>query len=415
MRIVRGQKVKREVGRLVSRAVESEPAVARTVGRILDDLRRGGDSALRKYAERWDGLQKKQPLLVSRAEMHQAVDSVSAEFRNALEMAGRNIRQFCEWQMPQAFQREIQPGVAVGQIVRAIDSVGCYVPGGRYPLPSSLLMTVIPAQVAGVRRIAVMSPRPAPATLAAAALLGVGEFYRIGGAQAIGALACGTATISSVTKIVGPGNKFVTQAKRQVAFDCAIDMLAGPTEVVIVSDDGDPKFIAADLVAQAEHDPDAIAVFITSSSRLALSVAKWVREGSRENSVAQESLQSNGVILVANSKADALAIANDIAPEHITVSAEDCAAITNAGSVFVGQYSPQAFGDYASGPNHVLPTGGAARFRGGLSVNDFLKIITVQEVSKSGLERAASMVETLAMTEGLVAHAESVRTRCAHA
>lgn len=415
MRIVRGQKVKREVDRLVSRALESDPAFARTVCRIVTDIRRSGDAALRKYAERWDGLQKKQPLLVSQAEMQQALNAVEPEFRDALQAAAANIRQFCEWQMPCEFEREIQPGVSVGQIVRAIDSVGCYVPGGRYPLPSSLLMTVIPAQVAGVRRVAVASPRPAPATLAAAAILGIQDFYRIGGAQAIAALAYGTMTIPAVTKIVGPGNKFVTQAKKQVAFDSAIDMLAGPTEVVIVSNGGDPNFIAADLVAQAEHDPDAIAVFITSSSKLASAVSERVREKSRQNSIAKESLLRNGVILVTDSKAEALAMANAMAPEHITVSHEDVAAITNAGSVFVGDYSPQAFGDYACGPNHVLPTGGAARFRGGLSVNDFLKVITVQEVSKSGLERAASVVETLAMTEGLVAHAESVRTRCAHA
>jgi len=415
MRIVRGQKVKREVDRLVARALESDPAFARTVCRIVTDIRRSGDAALRKYAERWDGLQKKQPLLVSQAEMQQALNAVEPEFRDALQAAAANIRQFCEWQMPCEFEREIQPGVSVGQIVRAIDSVGCYVPGGRYPLPSSLLMTVIPAQVAGVRRVAVASPRPAPATLAAAAILGIQDFYRIGGAQAIAALAYGTMTIPAVTKIVGPGNKFVTQAKKQVAFDSAIDMLAGPTEVVIVSNGGDPNFIAADLVAQAEHDPDAIAVFITSSSKLASAVSERVREKSRQNSIAKESLLRNGVILVTDSKAEALAMANAMAPEHITVSHEDVAAITNAGSVFVGDYSPQAFGDYACGPNHVLPTGGAARFRGGLSVNDFLKVITVQEVSKSGLERAASVVETLAMTEGLVAHAESVRTRCAHA
>jgi len=415
MRIVRGQNVKHEVERLVSRSERSGPTVARAVRKIVAEVRRKGDTALRKYAERWDGLQKKQPLLVSKSEMQQALNSVSAEFREAIHVAANNIRQFCEWQMPQEFKREIQTGVVVGQAVRAIDSVGCYVPGGRYPLPSSLLMTVIPAQVAGVCRIAVVSPRPAPATLAAAALLGIQDFYRIGGAQAIAALAYGTATISPVTKIVGPGNKFVTQAKREVVFDCAIDMLAGPTEVVVVSDDGDPNFIAADLVAQAEHDPDAIAAFITSSPKLASAVAECVREVSRKNSIARQSLRRNGVILVTNSKAEALAMANAIAPEHITVSPNDVTAVTTAGSVFVGDYSPQAFGDYACGPNHVLPTGGAARFRGGLSVSDFLKVITVQEVSKTGLQRAASVVETLAMTEGLVAHAESIRTRCAHA
>jgi histidinol dehydrogenase len=282
-------------------------------------------------------------------------------------------------------------------------------------LPSSLLMTVITAQVAGVPRIAVASPRPAAETLAAAAMLGVEKFFRVGGAQAIAAFAYGTDTVARVSKIVGPGNSFVTEAKKQVAFDCAIDMPAGPTEVVIASDDGRAEFMAADLVAQAEHDEEALAVFVTSSPALAQAVAQKVRRAMRRNKTAEKSLRRNGVILVAKSKAAALEIANAIAPEHITVSREDVPAVTSAGSIFVGDYSPQAFGDYASGPNHVLPTGGWARSRGGLSVMDFVKIISVQEVSRPGLERAASVVETLATAEGLVAHAESVRVRCAHA
>jgi histidinol dehydrogenase len=415
MRTVRGRKLQAEVDRLAKRAAAVDPRIARTAQRIVTDVRHCGDGALRRYAERWDGLAKGEPLQVSATVMNEALNSVSQEFRSALESAARNIRQFCEWQMPRKFTRQMQPGVAVGQVVRPLDSVGCYVPGGRYPLPSSLLMTVIPAQVAGVRRIAVASPRPAPETLAAAALLGVETFFRIGGAQAIAAFAYGTESMPRVDKIVGPGNSFVTAAKRQVAFDCAIDMLAGPTEVVIVSDTGRPEFIAADLVAQAEHDPQALAIFITSSSGLARAVTDHVRKLSHDNRTAAQSLRAKGVILVAESKAEALNIANAIAPEHITVSRQDVAAITSAGSIFVGDYSPQAFGDYACGPNHVLPTGGSARFRGGLSVLDFVKIISVQEVSRAGLERAAPVVETLATAEGLVAHAESVRARCAHA
>lgn len=415
MRTVRGRAVKREVERLAARALEADPDVATRVRRIVTDVRRRGDTALRRYAERWDGLERDAELRVSRAEMHEALDRVASEFRAALKVAARNIRQFCEWQLPREFTRQIQPGVEVGQMIRPIDSVGCYVPGGRYPLPSSLLMTVIPAQVAGVPQIAVASPRPAPETLAAAALLGVDSFYRMGGAQAIAAFAYGTASVPRVSKIVGPGNKFVTEAKRQVAFKCAIDMLAGPTEVVIVSDDGTPEFIAADLVAQAEHDAEALAIFITSDPSLARAVARTVRQSARGNRTAQEALRGNGLILVARSKAATLEIANAIAPEHITVSRDDVAKITNAGSVFVGEYSAQAFGDYACGPNHVLPTGGSARFRGGLSVMDFVKIISVQEVSRQGLERAASVIETLATAEGLRAHADSVRTRCAHA
>ena len=415
MRTVRGRKLRAEVHRLANRAATVDPQIVRTAQSIVTDVRRRGDQALRRYGERWDGLLRGEPLQVSSTVLSEALDSVSQEFRSALESAAGNIRQFCEWQMPRKFTRQMQPGVAVGQVVRPLDSVGCYVPGGRCPLPSSLLMTVIPAQVAGVRRIAVASPRPAQETLAAAALLGVETFFRIGGAQAIAAFAYGTESVPRVDKIVGPGNSFVTAAKKQVAFDCAIDMLAGPTEVAIVSDAGRAEFIAADLVAQAEHDPQALAVFITCSPELAHAVADQVRKLARGNATAEQSLRANGVILVAGSKAEALEIANAIAPEHITVSRQDVAAITNAGSIFVGDYSPQALGDYACGPNHVLPTGGSARFRGGLSVLDFVKIISVQEVSRAGLERAAPVVETLATAEGLMAHAASVRARCAHA
>lgn len=415
MRMVRGRGVRAQVERLAGRGVSADRSLARKVQRIVTEVRRRGDVAVRGYAERWDSLSEDAELQVTGEEMKRALRSVPPDFRAALETAARNIRRFCRWQMPRNFMREIQPGVSVGQLIRPVDSVGCYVPGGRHPLPSSLLMTVIPAQVAGVPRIAVASPRPAPETLAAAALLGVENFFRIGGAQAIAALAYGTESVPRVSKIVGPGNRFVTEAKKQVAFDCAIDMLAGPTEVVIVSDDGNPQFIAADLVAQAEHDAEAIPIFITSSAPLARAVQTETRRASRGNRTAQESLRRNGLIVVAASQAEALAIANQIAPEHITVSREDVAGITNAGSVFVGDYSPQAFGDYGCGPNHVLPTGGSARFRGGLSVMDFVKLITVQEVTRPGLERAASTIETLAAAEGLVAHAQSVRTRCAHA
>jgi histidinol dehydrogenase len=415
MRIVQGRGLRAEVERLARRAMQPNPKAAQTAQRIVSDVRRRGDVALRAHAERWDGLAQGQALEVPSTEMKQALASVSRGFRDALEKAAANIRQFCEWQMPRTFTREIQPGVSVGQVIRPLDSVGCYVPGGRHPLPSSLLMTVIPAQVAGVARIAVASPRPARETMAAAALLEVERLLRIGGAQAIAAFAYGTESVLRVSKIVGPGNSFVSEAKKQVAFDCAIDMLAGPTEVLIVSDGGRPEFIAADLVAQAEHDAEAIAVFVTSRASLARTVAQEVRRAARGNETAEESLRKKGVILVAKSAAESLEIANEIAAEHVTLSREDVSAITNAGSIFVGDYSPQAFGDYACGPNHVLPTGGSARFRGGLSVMDFVKIISVQEVSQPGLERAAAVVETLATAEGLVAHAEAVRARCAHA
>jgi histidinol dehydrogenase len=276
-------------------------------------------------------------------------------------------------------------------------------------------MTVIPAQVAGVRNIRVVSPRPTPEVLGAAAMLGVRDFYRVGGAQAIAALAYGTTTIPRVDKIVGPGNAYVTVAKKLVAFDCAIDFLAGPTEAVVLSDSGVPEFLAADLVSQAEHDPDALAVFITTSRKLARSVADSIEQAAQDNPTARESLRQRGAILVAASRQQARDWANALAPEHITVSKEDLPFIQNAGSIFVGDYSPQAAGDYASGPNHVLPTAGQARFRGGLSTLDFCKLITVQELSHSGLQAIAKTIECLAQTEGLPAHAHSVRVRCNHA
>jgi histidinol dehydrogenase len=278
-----------------------------------------------------------------------------------------------------------------------------------------LLMTVIPAQVAGVKNIRVVSPQPRPEVLAAAGMLGVTEFYRVGGAQAIGALAYGTKTIPRVDKIVGPGNLYVTAAKKLVSFDCSIDFLAGPTEVVILSNDGRPEFIAADLVAQAEHDPETLAVFITTSLNLAESVLESTKKLSRANPIAKESLRRRGVILVAKSRTESIEWANALASEHITVSREDLAFIQNAGSIFVGDYSAQAAGDYASGPNHVLPTAGVARFRGGLSVMDFVKIITVQELSQQGLRRLSPTIEYLAEAEGLRAHAESIRVRASHA
>ena len=413
LRILQGRPAEKRVSALERRGNRLERVEPR-VRRIVQDVRKNGDHALRRYAERWDGLGPKQALRISSAEMAQALDSVSAEFRRALEQAAANIRRFCEWQKPQEWRREAD-GVAVGQFVRPLDSVGCYVPGGRYPLPSTLLMTAIPAQVAGVPQIRVVSPNPRPETLAAAAMLGVTEFYRIGGAQAIAALAYGTKSVPRVDKIVGPGNLYVTAAKKQVAFDCSIDMLAGPTEVVIVAEEGEPRFIAADLVAQAEHDPEAVPVFITTERKLASRVADAVKTLSAENEIAKTSLRANGVALVAGSKAQAMQWANRIAPEHITVSREDARAVTHAGSIFVGDYSPQAAGDYASGPNHVLPTAGAARYRGGLSVFDFVKLITFQELSRQGITALAPVIVSLAEAEGLRAHADSVRVRCAHA
>ena len=246
-------------------------------------------------------------------------------------------------------------------------------------------------------------------------MLGVHKFYRVGGAQAIAALAYGTKTIPRVDKIVGPGNAYVTMAKKLVSFDCSIDFLAGPTEAVVLSESGNPKFITADLVSQAEHDPQTLSIFITTKQPLAKKVALNVDEAARDNSIARKSLQQQGAILLAESREQARDWANTLAPEHITVTREDLSYIRNAGSIFVGDYSPQAAGDYASGPNHVLPTAGQARFRGGLSVLDFVKLVTVQELTRDGLNQIGKTVETLAQIEGLRAHATSISVRCAHA
>jgi histidinol dehydrogenase len=362
-----------------------------------------------------------EPLCVPEADLHQAWQKTPPELQDAIAQAAGNIRTYCEWQKPEEWRREIQPGVRVGQLVRPIDAVGCYVPGGRYPLPSTLLMTVIPAQVAGVPRIRVVSPHPAQATLAAAAYLGVREFYRVGGAQAIAALAYGTKSIPRVSKIVGPGNRYVTAAKKLVAFDCAIEFLAGPTEAVFISNEGDgegegePVFIAADLVAQAEHDPDALCILLTTSRRLAKAVQTEVERRTRANPIAAESLSRRGAILLVASADQAVETANRIAPEHLTLPSALVPAIQNAGSIFINEFTPQSAGDYISGPNHVLPTGAMARVRGGLSVLDYVRIMSCQEISRAGIRRIAVPAVALAEAEGLRGHAESLRVRSSYA
>jgi histidinol dehydrogenase len=378
----------------------------------VHDVRRNGDRALRRYAVEWDGLEKSQSLRVPEAELREAWKNISPELKNAIKQAAENIRRYCEWQKPEEWRREIHPGVSVGQLIRPLESIGCYVPGGRYPLPSTVLMTVIPAQIAGVSQVRVVSPRPAQATLAAAAFLGVREFYRVGGAQAVAALAYGTRSIPRVTKIVGPGNRYVTAAKKLVAFDCAIEFLAGPTEAVVISEKGDPIFIACDMVAQGEHDPDALCIFITNSRKLAKAVQTEVQRRTAVNSIAAQSLSHRGAILVVNSLDEAVDTANRIAPEHLTLPAALAPKVQNAGSIFFDEFTPQAAGDYISGPNHVLPTGAMARVRGGLSVLDYVRIIACQEVSGEGMRRIGIPAIALAEAEGLRGHAESLRARC---
>jgi histidinol dehydrogenase len=397
---------------LESRGGSSLDSVLPAVKRIVSNVRKRGDRALLAYAAQFDGLKDAASVQITADEMAAAWEASSSALRHALSTAAEQIRGFAQRQLPGSWKESPIAGLSTGQLVRPLASVGCYVPSGRHPLPSTLLMTAIPAQVAGVQRIVVVSPRPAPETLAAAHQLGITEFYRLGGAHAIGALAYGTATIPRVDKVVGPGNLYVTAAKRLVAFDCSIDMLAGPTEIVVTSERGNAADIASDLVAQAEHDPEALAIFITTRGDLAKDVVAEAKRRSRDNVVAREALDRNGLAIVASTLDEVHKITNHLAPEHLTVDAlSDLDWVQNAGSVFVGRWSAQPMGDYISGPNHTLPTGGMARVRGGLSVNDFVKLITVQQYTANGIRSLGPAAALLAEAEGLHGHAAAIHLR----
>ena len=403
---------KAAIALLEQRGLVNTARVDGVVQEILAAVRERGDAAVREHSAKFDGLSDAQPLQVSKAEMQAAWDATSEELKAAMRLAQANIRAFAEKQLPRAWSFRPTEGMEVGQIVRPLGSVGCYVPGGRYPLPSTLLMTVTPAQVAGVERIVVCSPKPARETLAAGFLAGVTEFYRVGGAQAIAAMAVGTETIAAVDKIVGPGNLYVTAAKVAVAREVGIDMPAGPTEIVVTSESGDSSGIAADLVAQAEHDPEALAVFITSKPELAEEVVLETKRQAQGNAIALQALAAQGFAFVTESVEAARELTNRLAPEHLTVDAgADLRWVKNAGSVFVGHHTPQSMGDYISGPNHVLPTGRNGRVRGGLSVLDFVKVITVQQYTLDALREVGPHTIALAEAEGLTGHAESVRVR----
>jgi len=412
-----GCEAREAIAQLEQRGAANTAKVDAIVRGILDDVRTRGDAAVRELSAKFDGLDADAFLLVSREEMQAAWDETSEELKAAMRLAQANIRAFAEKQLPRAWSFRPADGMEVGQIVRALGSVGCYVPGGRYPLPSTLLMTVTPAQVAGVERIVVCSPKPAKETMAAAWLAsqdaaGVMEFYRVGGAQAIAAMAYGTATIGAVDKIVGPGNLYVTAAKIAVSQETGIDMPAGPTEIVVTSENGDPEGIAADLVAQAEHDPEALAILITSKAGLADEVALEVKRQAAGNAIALEAIAAQGFAFVTETVEEARELTNRLAPEHLTVDAgADLRWVKNAGSVFIGHHSPQSMGDYISGPNHVLPTGRNGRVRGGLSVLDFVKVITVQQYTRDALREVGPHTIALAEAEGLKGHAESVRVR----
>jgi histidinol dehydrogenase len=387
----------RALNRLLARDRRAGRAFDRRVRAIVDRVREGGDRALARFARRFDGAAP--PLEVGLDEMHDRAARVPADVRRAIRQAARNIARVAFRQIPKHWDLEVAPGVLVEQRVEPLARVGCYVPGGRFPLPSSLLMTTVPARVAGVREVIVCCPRPEPVVMAAAIEAGVTRLFRVGGAHAIAALAYGTETMPPVDKIVGPGNRYVAAAKAAVAGDCAIDFFAGPTEIVIVAGSGRPSWIAADLAAQAEHDPDARAIFITWRRALAGRVAKQVGA-------------ANGAAIVTRTPDEAIALANRIAPEHLVVDRE---ALTRrpltAGAVFVGPYTAQAAGDYATGSNHVLPTAGAARLRGGLSAADFVRVMSVQRLTRAGLAHLAPTILALARAEGLEAHARSIEIR----
>jgi len=401
----------KDAGRLLKRRAARLGEAEATVRPILDAVRERGDRALMEYARRFDGLTRKS-VRVPERELQAA--PLSAEFRAAVNTAAANVRRYAELQMPREWTKPVG-GARLGQLVRPLDTVAAYIPSGRYPLPSTILMTVVPAQVAGVPNICVASPKAVAEVFGTAAMLGIQNVFQMGGAQAIAAFAYGTRTVPRADRIVGPGNIYVAAAKKLLAGEVGIDFVAGPTEILVISADGDPRHLAADLLAQAEHDVDASAVLLTTSKRLAAAVAREVERQLATlptAAVARVSIARNSAIVIVRSLEEAVELSNRFAPEHLSISDRSLLpGIRHAGSVFVGPYSPEAAGDYASGPNHVLPTSGAARIRGGLSVTDYVKVISVQELTAKSLGALAPAITTLARAEGLEAHARPVEVR----
>ncbi len=398
------------VARLVDPAARRDAGVERRVRQIVEDVRKRGDVAVLEYARQFDNLEGE--IEISRSEMTRLAKTVDPGVRAAIELAAQNIRAVAQRQIPKGWRVTTRPGVSVEQRVTPLERAGCYVPGGRYPLPSSLLMTAIPARVAGVGEVIAVCPRPDATVMLAALEAGVDRMFRIGGAQAIAAMAYGTDTVPRVDKIAGPGNAYVAAAKAIVSRDCAIDFFAGPSEIVVVSSKGNPAWIAADLLAQAEHDPDARAILLTPSGLLAAAVADEIDRQLPAAGPASVALARNGAIVVTQTMTEAVALSQRIAPEHVVCDDDRVAAkLTRAGTVFVGDYSAQALGDYSTGSNHVLPTSGAARGRGGLSAADFVRISTVQRITRAGVRAIGPAAVALAEAEGLTAHAQSIRMR----
>jgi histidinol dehydrogenase len=401
---------------LASRARQDGGAQS-VAAEIVADVRKRGDAALFAWTKKLDHVNlAREGVWISKKEIRSTERHVSSEFLNAIKRAAKNLRRVAEKQVPRPWSFEAEPGVRISQRVSPIESIGCYIPGGHFSLVSTLIMTAVPAKVAGVSRVVAVCPRPNPELLAAAGLLGIAEIARIGGAQAIAALAYGTKSVPRVEKIFGPGNKYVTAAKQLVSGDCAIDLPAGPTEAIVLAAEGNARWIAADLLAQAEHAKDAASFFVTTSRSLAREVQREIKWqlGELPFGVARVSTGHAGAILVSDSLEQACQFVNRFAPEHLSLpenAGRLLKKITSAGTVFLGRWGAQPLGDYATGSNHVLPTGGWARKRGGLSAADFVKCISVQTITRNGFLRLADTVETLAESEGLMAHRNAVRVR----
>jgi histidinol dehydrogenase len=404
--------------KLLGRGRTHDIRAGRVAARIIADVRRRGDTALFAWTKKLDDVDlHRDSVWIEPRAIAKAGAGVPPEFVRAVRHAARNVRMVAEKQLPRPWTIDVEPGVKIGQIVRPIETIGCYIPGGRFALFSTLIMTTVPAKVAGVNRIVVVCPKPNKELLAAANLLGITKIARIGGAQAIAALAYGTKSIPRVDKILGPGNRFVTAAKQLVSNHCAIEYPAGPTEAIVLAAQGNPKWIAADLIAQSEHAPDARSFLVTISAKLARQVQDNIALQLKQlpaNNPAHASLKNGGAVLIAPSLQQACEFVNRFAPEHLTVAdnpSELLDQIHTAGTIFIGPWSAQPLGDYASGSNHVLPTSGWARVRGGLSASDFVKCISVQTIERTGFAKLAGKVQTLARAEGLLAHANAVEVR----
>ncbi len=402
-------------------AISEGANITAAVKEVIGKVRAEGDSALFELTEKFDRV-KPNSIRVSKAEIEQACGRLSDEMKQALEQAYQNIAKFHEAQKPQTIKVETQPGVVCEQVTRAINTVGLYIPGGSAPLPSTVLMLGVPAQIAGCRKVVLCSPPPiADEILYVANLCEIDEVYNVGGGQAVAAMAYGTETVAKVDKIFGPGNAYVTEAKRQVSNDfrgAAIDMPAGPSEVLVIADEtADPDFIAADLLSQAEHGPDSQVVLVTPSPIVADQVTEAVQKQLKELSradIAQQALASS-LIIISESITQAVAISNFYGPEHLIVQTKNprelLPLLDNAGSIFLGDWSPESAGDYASGTNHVLPTYGYTKTYSSLGLADFSKRMTVQELSADGLKGLAPTVVTMAEAEGLDAHKRAVTIR----